>query len=403
MNLDSPALAPPVGVVPDFNHPPNRNGLAVGIFAACATVGTICVCLRAYARVYLLRKIQVEEILVTIAYGFYWGALHSALSLRHTPGYFVHQWNIRLRDLIPTNYYIFTGSTCYTLVLPCLKCAILIEWIRLFAPRDYKTKSLFWWASTAIMIVQITSAIGFLVALNLQCIPHKAIYDFTLPGKCFEVYKLQMASGVIHLLTDIAMLLLPQHVIWRLKMTWRKRLGVSVTFGCGVLASMAAAFRLHTSVVHGKATDSIYQLAPLAIWSAVEMTCGFIVVCLPCIPRILSEVASAKKGLGTKVTSTGPSRDLETYGGVWTGSDNACCAPGSMHMTQFKGSESESTEQLHESSRAIVRTTEITVTKECPFTGGERSKTECVNSDEARKGVCPWQALKNMVRDARSK
>lgn len=61
MDPNGPALAPPPGVVPNFDNPPNNNPLAIGVLSACAAVATICLFLRAYARVLLLRKVQIEE------------------------------------------------------------------------------------------------------------------------------------------------------------------------------------------------------------------------------------------------------------------------------------------------------------------------------------------------------
>jgi hypothetical protein len=36
--------------------------------------------------------------------GNYWGAAYATFKMVDTPGYFVHQWNVRLKDVIPTNY-----------------------------------------------------------------------------------------------------------------------------------------------------------------------------------------------------------------------------------------------------------------------------------------------------------
>ncbi|KAK6697613.1 hypothetical protein SNK04_013866 [Fusarium graminearum] len=38
--------------------------------------------------------------------GNYWGAAYATFKMVDTPGYFVHQWNVRLKDVIPTNYWI---------------------------------------------------------------------------------------------------------------------------------------------------------------------------------------------------------------------------------------------------------------------------------------------------------
>ncbi|KAL4778833.1 hypothetical protein BJX76DRAFT_362351 [Aspergillus varians] len=72
-------------------------------------------------------------------------------------------------------------------------------------------------------------------------------------------------------------------------MSWRKRLGVSVIFLLGLIACILAAFRCAVTVAHGRSPDSVYTLGPLAFWAMAEMTCGFFIICLPCIPKIVKE------------------------------------------------------------------------------------------------------------------
>lgn len=127
---------------------------------------------------------------------------------------------------------------CYSFVLPLLKVSIMVEWCRMFVPRGNRTKSAFWWGCVVISFVQITVGIATVIALALECIPHYAIFDLSVPEsdkKCFKLYNLQLSSSIIQLVCDVAIFLLPQHVIWTLKMTWQKRLGVSVIFGLGLL------------------------------------------------------------------------------------------------------------------------------------------------------------------------
>lgn len=61
MDLDGPALAPPPGVVSNFDNPSNQNGLAMGVLIACASIATVCLLLRIYGRFYLLRKVSAED------------------------------------------------------------------------------------------------------------------------------------------------------------------------------------------------------------------------------------------------------------------------------------------------------------------------------------------------------
>lgn len=122
--LASPALAPPTGVVPNFDNPDNQNGLALFVFTFCTIIATLCLLLRAYARFWVERKLQLEErthycpllvvravsdganlslitvVLMIGAYGAYIGTVYVSYEMIKTPGYFVHTWNLRLGDLV---------------------------------------------------------------------------------------------------------------------------------------------------------------------------------------------------------------------------------------------------------------------------------------------------------------
>jgi hypothetical protein len=74
--------------------------------------------------------------------------------VRHI-GFFVHQWNVRVKDLAQFSYVshlltpssmgkiltdecpqiLFIAYCLYGVVIACIKVAILLEWIRFFDPR----------------------------------------------------------------------------------------------------------------------------------------------------------------------------------------------------------------------------------------------------------------------------
>ncbi|CAI7633259.1 unnamed protein product [Penicillium glandicola] len=308
MDLDGPALAPPAGVTSNFDNPPNNNPLSIGVLSACAAVSTICIFIRAYARVWLLKKVQIEE------------------------------------------------GCC-----------------RMFAPRGRRSEGYFWWGCVVVIFIQIASGTGIVISLNMQCIPHSAIWDITIlaTSKCFDLYKLQVASASIQLISDVAILLLPQQVIWSLKMTWRKRMGVSIIFGLGLLACISAIFRLETTIVHGKAADAIWTLAPLAFWATAEMTCGFFIVSLPCIPKILKETGVGVKmkrifGMSTSGNSSKRTWDSEATSQSGNQSKMATSISSNAYYKLDTLKTSESTEYLRNGAHdtGITRTTRITVTQD---------------------------------------
>lgn len=59
--LAEPALAAPSGVTPNFDNPPNSNTLAWVVTTFCTVVLTICFLLRIFARIWLDKRVGVEE------------------------------------------------------------------------------------------------------------------------------------------------------------------------------------------------------------------------------------------------------------------------------------------------------------------------------------------------------
>lgn len=97
------------------------------------------------------------------------------------------------------------------------------------------TKNLFMWVCYGVIVTQVLAMISIVFALCFVCIPYEKIWDITLPGHCIKKLNIDVGAAVVHLCTDIVMLILPQKVIWGLQMSFRKRFGVSVFFSLGIL------------------------------------------------------------------------------------------------------------------------------------------------------------------------
>ncbi|CAI0648515.1 unnamed protein product [Colletotrichum noveboracense] len=371
--LASPALAPPEGVTPNFDNPPNQNGLAWAVTTA---------------------------FLMILAYGAYWGTAYAAYGMIWTPGYYVHTWNLRNKDLIQPLYLILVYGCCYSAVLPLIKTAILLDWCRIFTAGD-KRKSVFWWCCMGVVGFQCLWGILCIILLNMQCTPHNAIWEFYVPSKCFALPKVMLTSASVQVATDIVTVLLPQRIIWGLQMNLQRKIGISIIFGVGILASIAACFRLDHTIAFAQAADTMYFIGPLLFWACAEMTCGFFILSVPCLPRIIRESGlprKVKSALGISVKTTSPSDQKSSD--YATGSTPQRSKSGlhadsyykmrddGVSMTNFDRSESQ--EQLHggpcgqDSTRdrklgvQVTRTTQITVTS------GSRS------GSETEENMTPW-------------
>ncbi len=74
-----------------------------------------------------------------------------------------------------------------------------------------------------------------ILLINLACIPHRAIWDKTIPAKCLDQKIVYLAAAVISVVSHAFILALPQTIIWKLKMDNKKKIGVSFIFATGVL------------------------------------------------------------------------------------------------------------------------------------------------------------------------
>lgn len=114
------------------------------------------------------------------------------------------------------------------------KAAILLEWRRIFVPRG--TYNLFYWAVWFLLIVNTlfyTIADVFILLANK---PIARNYDLLLPGSSpYDRKAIDIASAGVNLFMDVSIFLLPQPVIWSLKMKEHRKLGLSFMFSIGLL------------------------------------------------------------------------------------------------------------------------------------------------------------------------
>ncbi|KAI1372416.1 hypothetical protein F4677DRAFT_449534 [Hypoxylon crocopeplum] len=361
--LDGPALAPPEGVTAQFDNPPNNNGLAHGVIAACVTVATLCLIIRGYARLVLFKKLKPEDYMIAVAYGTYICWTVFTLMLSKTPGYFVHQWT--------SIFYIHYGGVFYSITLPLIKISILTEWTRMLVPRG--TRNTFLWICYGVIASQAMAMVSIVFALCFVCIPYEKIWDLTLPGHCINKLNIDIGAAAVHLCTDLIILVLPQKVIWSLQMSFRKKLGVSVFFSLGILACISAAFRLAVTVTYATEPDTVYTVGPVVFWAFAEMTCGFVIACLPSTPKILKDsgvLPKIKRGMRSFVglkNSTLRSTNKATASSA-TNPNNTYRKIDEYGVQMKDLQPSESTEQLREDTgkfdQGIVRTTRVTIKQE---------------------------------------
>ncbi|KAI2618565.1 hypothetical protein GGS26DRAFT_380968 [Hypomontagnella submonticulosa] len=325
--LNQPALQPPDNVIPNFENPPNRNDIAQAVVPFCLTITTIAVLLRIYARMFCVKKFELHDSLMVIAFGCYVVDIYFGIRLQEKPGAFVHQWDVRLGDLPEISFPLFLSASFYIGVVLCIKAAILLEWVRIFIP--YGVRNRFFWLCYGVLAANTIFYIIVLFLMNFACIPVEKNWNPFVDGSCnVNTTAVNIASAVLNLCSDVFILLLPQRIIWSLKMSTKTKVGVSVIFAIGILCCTIAGLRLGAELTYSRSDDVLYNTAPVMLWALGEMTCMFLVYGVPSGAKILSDsrlpsrLASSLRSLRGKISQRGGSRGSGTGQSSWPGSSS---------------------------------------------------------------------------------
>ncbi|RYP18927.1 hypothetical protein DL765_003605 [Monosporascus sp. GIB2] len=204
------------------------------------------------------------------------------------------------------------ASSFYSVTIGCLKVAILLEWMRTFSPIG--VRGYFYWSCHALLWINALFYLSALIAGNLSCIPHQKIWNMTMSGRCINRKVLDTATSALNITSHLFILSLPQTVIWKLKMTKAKKIGISLVFAIGILATISAACRLAATVRYLRSPDSTYFVSGMALWCIAEQTTAILVFCIPALPKmfrdstLLSKIRSSFRtwsGLSTRRSGKG--------------------------------------------------------------------------------------------------
>lgn len=123
-----------------------------------------------------------------------------------------------------------------------IKLAILFDWLRMFVPLGQKNKM--YWIFHGLIWGNIIYYVSGVSVEMFRCWPRQKIWDpFFEGGSCsidIAANKVvNFASSLINLASDIAILLLPQWIIWKLHLPRTKKIGISLLFVIGILSVCA--------------------------------------------------------------------------------------------------------------------------------------------------------------------
>lgn len=155
------------------------------------------------------------------------GVFHAGIGYDHVQNIVVAYG---LEPITKLSQLIIPLQFLWVLSLSCTKISILSLYILIFPIR--------WvvWSSYVTMVIIVAWTIATILAGCLICRPFAYNWDKSIPGgSCGDQVTSFTITGVINLVTDVMVLLLPMRPLYQLQMATYKRVTLVAVFGLGTL------------------------------------------------------------------------------------------------------------------------------------------------------------------------
>ncbi|KAI1267563.1 hypothetical protein F5Y18DRAFT_443315 [Xylariaceae sp. FL1019] len=300
----TPALAPPPGVVPDYDHPDARNDVTITVLVVSLFLTTLLYSIRLYSRIFIVKKLRLEDYVGALAFVAYVGLI-AVVSLEvRTGGFLAHQWDVRLGRLVELLKLAQAQTTLYNLSIGFSKVAILLEWTHLFVP--YPDRNTFFWICHVLIWVNVGLYTAVTIVQHAQCKPYIKIWYTFVEGHCADTRIVDTFVPAFNFAIDLTILIFPQRTIWKLQLPRKRKVAVSAIFSSGILATAFAGARVSVSVRALTDQDFLWLGSQSVLFGLAEMTFAFMVFCFPAVPKSIHEshVSDFPRYVWSRVRST---------------------------------------------------------------------------------------------------
>ncbi|KAE8382667.1 hypothetical protein BDV26DRAFT_277837 [Aspergillus bertholletiae] len=159
-----------------------------------------------------------------------------------------------------TRKWAWISQILYYLSLGLAKGSMVALYIRL---ASNKTHIRFLYGVGAVILGH---AIAATLVASFICKPISVVWTPEYPQGCLDMKSFNYFNGAFHVMTDILLALLPIPIVKKLQTNNRRKIGLIIAFGIGILTICASIARQVTTVIALRSRDFQWN------WSAAELT-----------------------------------------------------------------------------------------------------------------------------------
>lgn len=161
----------------------------------------------------------------------------------------------------------YAGRPIYVFSTLCFKLAICISYLRLTRGSHKETARLAIWSG---LVFTALYNVTYIFTLLFACSPVAASWDYSIDGKCLAMAPYYYTTGVLTMVNDLVLFILPVPLVWRLQVDKRTKIGLSVMFLLGLITTFCSIMRI-VAITYIKETGNTTNFI---LWGVVEACVG---------------------------------------------------------------------------------------------------------------------------------
>ncbi|GKZ20608.1 hypothetical protein AbraIFM66951_005935 [Aspergillus brasiliensis] len=301
---------PPPGETYDFDYSHRHLYTAnMVVISTGLIISTSCLVLRVYTKAHLLHKFGWDDVSIILAWVFSVSTQACSIYGYKHGGMGVHFWNVT-----PAVYEVYikvvlSAAIVYVPALALAKVSLIILYYRILCHQRYQQ-----WILYGIAFVVSSYSFALVMAFIFGCHPIQKAWDLSVTGTCVDQYALYVATAVLNIISDIALILVPIPTVLGLNMPGIQKLGLLLMFMVGCATLVTGIIRLITLIPFLNSSDPTYNIGRPDLWINIEANFAIICSCLPFLrnflrryaPRLIGENSSlARRYMGYTYDYTG--------------------------------------------------------------------------------------------------
>ncbi|KAK1537694.1 hypothetical protein CPAR01_07807 [Colletotrichum paranaense] len=287
---------PPAEVIlswpaPNYIDPVQRGPALLIIELTSLSVALICLALRLYVRLFMIRRSWWDDWLMVAAVVFCISVTICVILATSLYGWDLHVW-----DLTPVQQRLgrqvsIAGQTLFLFASGLSKLSILTSYLRI-APLGSWFRKLTWVTMGFVFALMWI----FLIVLWTQCSPAWHYWDLFVENRnCIEEWPPLAGQTITTVLTDFAVYILPMPTLFRLRLPIMQRLILIILFSLGTVVVVAGIMRTYWAhFVERETYDVTWDGFELWIWTALEANLAVVCGCVPVLRRLLPSMSDTK-------------------------------------------------------------------------------------------------------------